>query len=332
MQTSVFDIAVDYNTYIWMLQLLIIGMGVGYIRDQYRQTIDDKEEVIEYLDGELEEIKEINHSNIRIKKIFENRLINYKDSFARIYDITSQLNELEPDQIVFAAIDVLEKTMNAKEVSIYRVDANRKYARLMAASDDIHNARAKSVELSSWAKVFETIEKKEIFINRTLEETMPALAGGVYYKDELQAIVIIDHLDFENTSFYHANLFSVVLDLIAQSVSRANQYIEESRIIRYLPQTNILTAKSFEKVLDIKRSASEKHIADYHMLQIDQKNRSLQELSDLLSPTMRQQDYLGIDEKENLYLLLTNTNRDEAGVVVDRLSKNEIAVREEVRV
>ncbi|HCX65193.1 MAG TPA: hypothetical protein DHN33_08290 [Eubacteriaceae bacterium] len=331
MQTSVFDIAVDYNTYIWMLQLLIIGMGVGYIRDQYRQTIDDKEEVIEYLDGELEEIKEINHSNIRIKKIFENRLINYKDSFARIYDITSQLNDLEPDQIVFAAIDVLEKTMNAREVSIYRVDANRKYARLMAASEDIHNAKAKSVELSSWAKVFETIETKEVFINRTLEETMPALAGGVYYKDELQAIVIIDHLDFENTSFYHANLFSVVLDLIAQSISRANQYIEESSVTRYLPNTNILTSKSFEKILDIKKNASEKHIADYHMLQIEKKNRSLQELSELLSPTMRQQDYLGIDESENLYLLLTNTNKDEATVVVRRLSEKGIAVREEVR-
>lgn len=327
---SLLDVAVDYNTYLWMLQLLIIGMGIGYIRDRYKQAIDDKGDAIKYLEAELSEIKEINHSNIRIKKIFENRLINYQDSFARIYSIVTKLDELEPDKIMFSAVDVVSRIMGSKDVVIYSVDKGSNYARLTAGMADSSYAAPKSIELDSLQEIYEEIQKHKIYINRTIDNNIPSMAGGIYHEDTLESVIMIWSLPFENTTLYHINLFSVVLNLIAQAMHRANLYIEESRLTRYINGTSILTQKSFQKLMEIKKTGSDNNLAEFYILKITDTETSFKNLNDVIVPMLRQHDYLGVGEDEGLYLLLTNTNEDEAEFVIQRLVKKGIDTRKEV--
>ncbi|MFZ7120111.1 MAG: NAD-dependent epimerase/dehydratase family protein [Eubacteriaceae bacterium] len=324
------NIVVDYNTYVWMLQLLIIGMGIGYIRDRYKQSNDDKEENIKYLEAELAEIKEINDSNIRLKKIFENRLINYKDSFGRIYSIVTKLDDLEPDKIMFAAVDVVTQIMGSENVVIYNVDKGSSYARLTASSVDLAYEVPKSIKLESLQEVYEEILKNKVYINRSMDSNKPSMAGGVYHEDVLESIVIIWPLPFENTTLYHMNLFTVLLNLIAQAMHRANQYIDESRLSRYLEGTSILTQKSFQKIYEIKKNGSDMNLADYYILEINNKEKSLKQLNDIIVPMLRQHDYLGIGKNDNLCLLLTNTNENEAEFVIKRLQQKGIGIRKGV--
>ena len=51
--SSLTEIAIDYKIYLWLLQLLVVGMGIGFIRDNYKQIIGDSEEENNYLKSEL---------------------------------------------------------------------------------------------------------------------------------------------------------------------------------------------------------------------------------------------------------------------------------------
>lgn len=324
------SIVVDYNTYMWLLQLLIIGMGVGYIRDRNKQVIEDREEDITYLQGELTDIKEINHSNIRIKKTYENRLINYKDSFGRIYSIISNLMDLEPDKIVFAAVDVISQIMDSKDILIYTVNSNSMYARLAASSANSSYTAQKSVKLDSLLEVYGEIVKRKIFVNRTMNSEKPAMAGGIYHDDTLESIVMIWSLPFENTTLYHVNLFTVVLNLIAQALHRSSEHLEESRMSRFLEGTRIMTQKAFQRIIDIQKKGSDTNLTEYFMAKVVKGESSLKEINDMIMPTLRQNDYLGIDENDELYLLLTNTNDKEAEFVINRLLQKGITIRKDV--
>lgn len=77
------EVLMDYSTYIWMAQLFILGMVVGYMRDQILQIKKDDEEEIGYLRGQLGDMTEINDSNVRMKQLFELQLVNQKDSLGK---------------------------------------------------------------------------------------------------------------------------------------------------------------------------------------------------------------------------------------------------------
>ena len=62
-----FEVALDYNTYVWIAQLMILGLSVGYLRDQLSSMKADKADEITYLNNRLKDIEEINAINTRLK-------------------------------------------------------------------------------------------------------------------------------------------------------------------------------------------------------------------------------------------------------------------------
>lgn len=328
--SSLADIAIDYKVYLWLLQLLVVGMGIGFVRDNFKQVIGDNEEENKYLRAELAEIKDINNSNIRIKQIYENRLINYKDSFAKIYSIVSKLDDMEPDNIMFAAVDVVSQIIKSNEVAIYSVDKGGYYARLTASSINIRYNIKKSIQLSSMGEVFDVIQDKRIYVNRLLDQEKPSMAGGVYHDDVLESIIIIRSLPFEYTTLYHMNLFAVVINLIAQALHRANYFIEENHSNRYIENTSILTQKAFYNIVKIKKSGLHEQLADYYILKVVKSEMSLKQMNEVIAPTLRQKDYMGLGEDDTLYLILTNTTESEAEFVKTRLSLKGIDTRKGV--
>lgn len=311
---------IDYNTFIWVLQLLILGMGVGYVRDNNEQRIADERENCQAVSRELVDIKEINNSNVRIKQVYEERLLNYKDSFARIYSIVTQLNDLEPDKIMLASVDVVQKIMNVTDVAIYNVGKGSYYGRLAASSRSMTGNTKKSFRLEDMGPVYEEVRGHRIYMNTEVDPKMPDMAGGVYHGEVLEALIIIQNVPFESMTLYHSNLFAVLLNLIAQSMHTASIYLEESALSRYVPNTKILNTRSFERILQIQEEGQEQKNTEFFVMEVlNDENKSLEELDHQISSLLRQHDYLGVDENNNLRILVTNTNRTEARFVVDRL-------------
>ena len=86
-----------------MAQLFIVGMVVGYMKDQIKNIRNQDEDQIQYLNGQLGDMSDINDSNVRIKHTFERQIVNQKDSLGKIYEITSQLDQRGPEEVLFYA-------------------------------------------------------------------------------------------------------------------------------------------------------------------------------------------------------------------------------------
>ena len=86
---SGFEILLDGNTYVWIAQLFIVGLSVGYMRDQIVKLKKESREENEYLSQQIEDINDINSTNARVKDVLETQLVNQSDSIGKIYSITS---------------------------------------------------------------------------------------------------------------------------------------------------------------------------------------------------------------------------------------------------
>ena len=76
-----FEVALDYNTYVWIAQLMILGLSVGYLRDQLSSMKADKADEITYLNNRLKDIEEINAINTRLKNDLETQVVKPKRQY-----------------------------------------------------------------------------------------------------------------------------------------------------------------------------------------------------------------------------------------------------------
>ena len=118
---SSFAVLIDYNTYVWIAQLFILGLVVGYMRDQIRIMRLESQELEEHLHRQIVDIRDINESNVRVKEVMEQQLIDHKDSIGKIYSITAGLEQRMPDEVIFYAVEMLGKLMKTKDVALYNV-------------------------------------------------------------------------------------------------------------------------------------------------------------------------------------------------------------------
>ena len=107
---SSFEVLIDYNTYVWIAQLFILGLVVGYMRDQIRIMRLERQELEEHLHRQIVDIRDINESNVRVKEVMEQQLIDHKDSIGKIYSITAGLEQRMPDEVIFCKFPKGEKS------------------------------------------------------------------------------------------------------------------------------------------------------------------------------------------------------------------------------
>ena len=70
----------DVNTYIWIAQLLILGLVIGYMRDRLHAVEEEERHEVDFLSRQVEDISDVNGSNVRIKEILSNQIVNQNDS------------------------------------------------------------------------------------------------------------------------------------------------------------------------------------------------------------------------------------------------------------
>ena len=140
---SGFEVLMDYNTYVWIAQLFILGLVVGYMRDQIRTMRMESQELEDHLSRQITDIRDINESNIRVKKVMEQQLIDQRDGIGKIYSITKALDQRMPDEVMFYAVEILTELMGTRDVALYNV-VNGDYARIFSA------ASPKARSLGKW--------------------------------------------------------------------------------------------------------------------------------------------------------------------------------------
>lgn len=328
---SGFEVAIDYNTYVWMAQLLILGLAVGYLRDQLILVRRDKDDEIEYLKHRLVDIEKINKSNVRVKNDLEQQVINQSDSMGKIYAITSTLDKYEPEEVLFYAAEVVSSLMGSGDVAIYTV-SNDTYARLVSFTSAKAKTFGRSVEYKAIEPLYSEIAADRIFINRKMEPTLPMMAMGIQSEGELKLIVLIWELPYERMTLSQANRLKVIGALTQNSIVRANYYMNMLASQRYIAGTHVMEEEAFRSLVKAFVNAKKKNLTECVFVQIDTRGAGVVAAGLRLEKSFRSTDYLGDLGDGNLYLLLVSTDAGSVAYVRERITEAGyyFAVHEEI--
>ncbi len=314
---SGFEVMLDYNTYIWIAQLFIVGLAVGYMRDQIRAMKRENEQMEEFLKQQVQDMKDIHSSNVRVKDVLEKQVIDQKDSIGKIYNITSTLDQYSPDEVIFYAAEILSKVLNSRDVAIYMVH-NETYARMFSATSKKARSLGNSIKYRELGPLYDQLHFRKVYINRKLEKNLPMMANAIYEKDDMKLIVMIWDVPWERMTLAQANMLVVTGYLIQNALLRANRYIAALEEERYRHDTKILEVEAFTSLVNAYRMADEKNLAECCLVRILVKPKDCEKAAVQIGTLLRQTDYMGIMEDNKLYVLLANTTGKEAVMVLER--------------
>ena len=318
---SSFEVLIDYNTYVWIAQLFILGLVVGYMRDQIRIMRLESQELEEHLHRQIVDIRDISESNVRVKEVMEQQLIDHKDSIGKIYSITAGLEQRMPDEVIFYAVEMLGKLMKTKDVALYNV-VSKDYARIFSASSQKARSLGNSIRYREMTDIYDALKEQKVYINKKMDEQYPLMARGIYEGEEVQMIVMMWGLSWEKMTLGQANFLTVVSYLIQNAVLRAQRYMQALEEKRYSQNSRILEPEAFESLVQAYMKAKLKNLVECVLIKVDVQNSEYQKTDEQMSGYMRDSDYMGMLPDGNLYVLLTNTNREGAVIVQDRFEKN----------
>lgn len=312
-----FEVLLDYNTYVWIAQLFIVGLVIGYIRDQLRTIKQENRDEIAYLENRLNDILDINDSNLRMKENFELQLINQRDSLGKIYEITSTLERQAPEEVLFTAVRILSQLMDCGGAAIYTV-ANRSFARLFSATSPEAKELGHSIEYPAMTAMYEELKEHRVYINKTLEEKMPLMASAVYNEDEMALIFMLWGIPWQRMTLGEANRLAVIGQMVQSAVVRASQYLETLRSERFVEDSRLMEEKAFLQLSQAFFTAQDQGLTECSLLEVSVPDNDYVRAAAALSGSTRQSDYMGAAGGGSLHVLLANTSPDNAVFVIQR--------------
>ncbi len=317
---SGFEIMLDYNTYVWVAQLFILGLVVGYMRDQIRIMRSEAREHSEFLTSQLNDIQDINKSNVRVKDALEVQIVNQNGSIGKLYNITAQLDQYTPEEVLFYAAAMLSQLMESKDVAIYSV-ANAGYARLSASTSEKARHLGNSIRYAEMEDMYHEIVQHKVYINRTMDDRYPLMANALFEEDEMQLILMVWGISWEHMTLGQANLLTVVSYLIQNAVLRANRYLEALENQRYIKGTKVMETDAFSGLVHAYLEAQKKNLTVCTLIKVQVDSAHQDEAGQALTSKLRQSDYIGTMKDGCLYALLSNTSSSDARIVMERFEQ-----------
>ena len=314
------EVLTDYNTYVWIAQLFVLGLVVGYMRDQLRKLQEEAKEDHEFMNEQLDDIKDINSSNVRIKDALEIQVVTQNDSIGKVFEITSALDQYSNDEVLFYAAEIIEEMMGTKDVAIYNV-VNGDYARLFTATSDLARSLGNSVRYRELGDMYGILSQKKVYINRTLDDGLPLMANAIFDDNRMQNIIMLWEIPWERMTLGQANTLQVISLLIQNAVLRANRYLDVLHNQRFIADTRILTTEAFSELYTAYSNAVKRHLTIFTLLRVETGDENVIHASEKILAKLRFSDYLGLGDDHKLYILLTNTDLENSHFVRDRLAQ-----------
>lgn len=317
---SSFDVILDYNTYVWIAQLFILGLVVGYMKDRLKQIRGEGEHEIDYLEEQLDDIADINTTNVHIKNVLETQIVNQNDSFGKVFEVTSSLDQYEPEEVLFYATDVLGRLIDSKDVAIYTI-ANDSYARLFAATSPKARVLGNSIEYKKYVPMYEAVKEEKVYVNKDMDDKYPLMANAIFSEEKMQMILMVWGIPWERMNLGQANMLKIVGYLIQNAVIRANNYMEALEEKRYVSESQILEEEAFSSLARAYMNAKAKGLTECTIVRIDTTEDNYQQAGAIIGGKLRNTDYLGRMSDGNLHVLLSNTNQKDAEFVLKRFAE-----------
>lgn len=314
-----------YNIENWIpfAVYLMAGSVSGYISDKKEEAIAFRKKEYSLLRDKYLFLNEVYHGAIENKGEYKRQILGFKDSFGKIFDAVQKLDSELPERIFYEGIKVLEEILENHTIAIYTLDSKQKYGRLAVCSNSLLPTLAKSIKIEDYSPVCDTVVKKKVWKNTEMIPKFPMYACGVFRDETMAVLITIQEADIEQYSMHYMNIFQILCGLVQTSFVRAWEYEELAGTKIYYPNTRIVYPERLKRALEVQNEMKNEGIADYVLVRFD--DRDKERIDEKLTGLIRASDMLGVDSAGNIHLLLTQMNRENFGVVGERLRKKNVS-------
>ena len=316
-------VVTDYNTYVWVAEIFIVGLVVGYMKDQLNFMKEENEQEVEFLSECVTDITDINNSNLRVKEGLITQVVNYDYSLGMMYDLSEQLEADHPAIILFHAIQVVRDVTDCPDVSLYRINEEH-YGRLFGYTSAKAASMGNTVYLPGKEPLYEAFSKQEVYLNREMDPAYPMMAYCMQEDGAMTTMILLWSIPFERMTIDESNRLIILSKLIQKSVKRSATYLDLLRNERYLDDSPALRAEAFEEVLQTYHEAGQKNLTEYILLQVASSQWDMVKTGCMIAEMLRATDYIGYRNDGALYILLTSTDRKGCGFVQKNLEQKGI--------
>ncbi len=325
--SDIISLIYNINALLHFSMYIFVGSVLGYSMDSKKYRLDAKEDELKDITEKFDYLYEMYNESKVIRKELQDQLTNTQDSFGKIYKVISVLDTLEPDRIFGEAVGVMEQVIKSKDIYIYSVSKTQDYLRLVSKSKGSSINAEKSIKVSDFPEIENLIRTKGIYVNRDFDKTLPVMAAPIVLDNKVLAIICVYSLKFETITLYKQNLLKIVSNLITSSLTQAYQYDQAIYEEKYIKGTRILKKKHFDRLLQNKIQDKQNHSTGFVLLRVsDLREMDPWSISRQIEKNIRDSDYMGVNEKEEIHILLSNTSSAEARHVIDRLTDMKINI------
>jgi len=301
---------------------LILAIIVSYTILRYKLRLREQQERALELQEEYEMLYEVDETNVEIKQVFEQRLLNYGDSIGKVYSIVSELDVMNPDKVIEASLGVVQKIMKVKDVSLYRAGQDGYYHLACATSQEAMGMK-RAFLLDNYPELRKVLRGQDVFVDRTVGSGLPRMAAPIYSANRMIYIFMLWNMDFDQLNAYQKDLFLVLSRIITASLERTYLYEEAGRDRKYYPNTDILRPEAFQEQLRERLGAGRYEDLDYGVIRVDPQGQDAQTLSGKLRQLIREDDRLGrMAEVDSHIYILVHANCADLSFVVNKLQHN----------
>lgn len=315
------EVVTDYNTYVWIAEIFIVGLVVGYMKDQINFLKEEKEQEVDFLSEQVTDITDINDSNLRVKEGLITQVVNYDYSLGTVYDIIEQLGEDDPTKILFRALTLVKKVTECNDVSIYFIDGDN-YARLFGYTSKNAASMGDTFYLPGKEPIYDAVIKDIVYLNRDMDSEYPTMAYTLFEDGKPNMIIMLWSIPFERMTIDESNRLTVLCKLIKKSVKRAEEYMELLKEKRCSLGGLALNTQAFAELVDIFREAKRNGMTDYYLLKVTSKDAesAVSVINSLLNPFC----CIGYGEDGGINILIIGTERQECDRIRAELNQNGI--------
>ena len=178
-----------------------------------------------------------------------------------------------------------------------------------------------SIQYTKMGELYETLAAGKVFINRKMDERYPLMASAICENDEMQMILMVWDIPWERMTLGQANQLVVISALIQNAVLRAGRYLAALEHQRYVDGTPLLGTDAFTALVQAYVKAQKRGLTECTLLKIESGVKDQKETALLIAGSLRQSDYVGTMPDGSLYVLLSNTNRENAQFVIKRFEE-----------
>ncbi len=233
-----------------------------------------------------------------------------------------------PENIFDKALNIAEEMMNSKDIGVYEVSNDEAYLRLVSVSRSINRKLIKnSYRVEENIEIGQVIKSKELYFDEECNCKLPAMMCPIIFEDKVIAIIaVFQHLN--KVSSYNKKLFKLIGSMVTSSIVQVYKYESVSSFRKYLKGTRILYEEYFKEVIRQKNKYKAENHIEYTLLKLKSdladNIAGPKEVYEVIKGSIRGIDQLGVNMKDELFLLLTNTCKEEASFVIKRLKNVKI--------